>query len=89
MLTIVYTVALGLGIGATAVVARRIGEKDPEGAAQAAAQSIALGVIVSIAVGVAGALNAEPLLRLMGASPSMIDVVAGLHAGDAGRQRHA
>ena len=72
MLTIVYTVALGLGIGATAVVARRIGEKDPEGAAQAAAQSLALGVIVAVSVGVAGALNAERLLRLMGASPSMI-----------------
>src|SRR5687768_5241244 len=49
MLTIVYTVALGLGIGATAVVARRIGEKDDEGAAQAAAQSIALGIILSVA----------------------------------------
>jgi putative MATE family efflux protein len=72
MLTIVYTVALGLGIGATAVVSRRIGEKDPEGAAQAAAQSLALGVIVSIAVGVAGAMNAERLLELMGATPSMI-----------------
>ena len=47
MLTIVYTVAMGLGIGAMAVVARRIGEKDEEGAAQAAAQSIALGLIVA------------------------------------------
>ena len=51
MLTIVYTVAMGLGIGATAVVARRIGEKDDEGAAQAAAQAIALGLIMSAAVG--------------------------------------
>ena len=72
MLTIIYTVALGLGIGATAVVARRIGEKDAEGAAQAAVQSLALGVIVALSVGVAGALNAERLLRLMGATPSMI-----------------
>jgi putative MATE family efflux protein len=72
MLTIVYTVALGLGIGATAVVARRIGEKDPEGAAQAAAQSLALGVFVSIVVGLAGAMNAERLLVLMGATPSMV-----------------
>lgn len=72
MLTIVYTVALGLGIGATAVVARRIGEKDEEGAAQAAAQAIVLGLIVSLAVGVAGAINAERLMRLMGATPSMI-----------------
>jgi putative MATE family efflux protein len=72
MLTIVYTVAMGLGIGATAVVARRIGEKDEEGAAQAAAQSIVLGTLVSVAVGIAGFLHAEPLLRLMGATPSMI-----------------
>jgi putative MATE family efflux protein len=72
MLTIVYTVALGLGIGATAVVARRIGEKDDDGAAQAAAQSIALGVIVSVAVGGIGFAYAEPLMRAMGATPSMI-----------------
>ena len=72
MLTIVYTVALGLGIGATAVVARRIGEKDEEGAAQAAAQSIALGIIVALSVGALGALNAERLMRAMGATPAMI-----------------
>jgi putative MATE family efflux protein len=72
MLTIVYTVALGLGIGATAVVARRIGEKDEEGAAQAAAQSIALGLIVAVGVGAVGMLNAERLMRAMGATPSMI-----------------
>ncbi len=77
LLTIVYTVALGLGIGATAVVARRIGEKDDEGAAQAAAQSIALGLILSVAVGVAGAVYAEPLMRAMGATPSMISSSLG------------
>src|ERR671912_261244 len=72
MLTIVYTVAMGLGIGATAVVARRIGEKDDEGAAQAAAQSIALGIIISVAVGLVATAFAEPLMRAMGATPSMI-----------------
>jgi len=77
MLTIVYTVALGLGIGATAVVARRIGEKDDDGAAQAAAQAIALGFIVSVIVGVAGAAYAETLMRLMGATPSMIESSLG------------
>ena len=77
MLTIVYTVALGLGIGATAVVARRIGEKDDEGAAQAAAQSIALGAIVSLAIGAIGFLYAEPLMRAMGATPSMIGTSLG------------
>src|SRR5918994_2817322 len=77
MLTIVYTVALGLGIGATAVVARRMGEKDDEGAAQAAAQSIALGLIVSVAVGLIGWAYAEPLMRAMGATPSMIATSVG------------
>jgi len=77
MLTIVYTVAMSLGIGATAVVARRIGEKDDDGAAQAAAQAIALGLIISTVIGVAGWFNAERLLRLMGATPSMIDSSLG------------
>ena len=77
MLTIVYTVAMGLGIGATAVVARRIGERDPEGAAQAAVQSVALGFLVAATIGVAGALNAGRLLALMGASPAMIESSIG------------
>ena len=77
MLTIVYTVALGLGIGAMAVVSRRIGEKNEDGAAQAAAQAIALGIIVALAVGVFGFLNAERLLRMMGATPSMIESSLG------------
>jgi putative MATE family efflux protein len=77
MLTIVYTVALGLSIGAMAVVSRRIGEKDDEGAAQAAAQSIALALIVAAVVGAFGYFNAERLLRLMGATPSMIESSLG------------
>jgi putative MATE family efflux protein len=72
MLTIVYSVAMGLVIGATAVVARRIGEKDPEGAAVAAVQVIALGLIVSVVIGVAGAVYARPLLALMGASDAVL-----------------
>src|SRR5215472_9634873 len=47
MLYIIYSIAMGLGIGATAVVARRIGEKDEEGAARAALQAIALGIAVA------------------------------------------
>ena len=49
MLTMLYALAMGLSIGATATVARRIGEKDPDGAARAAVQAIALGVAVSLA----------------------------------------
>lgn len=72
MLTIVYSVAMGLVIGATAVVSRRIGEKDPEGAAVAAVQVIALGLILSVVLGVIGATLARPLLGLMGASEAVL-----------------
>ncbi len=77
MLTIVYTVALGLSIGAMAVVARRIGEKDDDGAAQAASQSIALGLVVAVAFGIIGFFNAGRLLRAMGATQSMIETSLG------------
>ena len=77
LMMLVYTVAMGLGIGAMAVVSRRTGEKDEEGAAQAAAQSIALGLIVALAIGALGYFNAERLLHLMGATPSMIDSSLG------------
>jgi putative MATE family efflux protein len=72
LLTVVYALAMGLGIGATAVVARRIGEKDPEGAARAAAQALALAIAVSVVLGVSGALLAPRLLTLMGATPSVV-----------------
>ena len=73
MLTLLYALAMGLSIGATATVARRIGEKDPDGAARAAVQAIALGVGVSLAIGVVGALAAPALLRAMGATPSIVE----------------
>src|SRR5256886_4492274 len=72
MLTVAYTAAMGLSIGVTGMVARRIGERNPEGAAEAAVQGIALGVIVAGIVGVAGVLLAPTLLGLMGASDSVI-----------------
>jgi putative MATE family efflux protein len=73
MLTLVYTIAMGLGIGATALVARRTGEKDPEGASRAAAQAIWLGVFVSAALGIAGVVLAPDLLRLMGAERAVVE----------------
>lgn len=72
MLTLIYTVALGLSIGVTATVARRIGEKDPEGAARAGVQAIILGILVAAVVGVLGAWQAPRLLELMGAGPEVI-----------------
>ena len=72
MLTLVYTAAMGLGIGVTAMVARRIGEKNPEGAAEAAVQGIALGVIASAIIATLGVVLAPRLLAIMGASPDVI-----------------
>jgi putative MATE family efflux protein len=72
MLAIVYTLAIGLSIGATATVARRVGEQDREGAARTAVQVIVLGLVISTTIGVLGALFAPSLLALMGASPSVI-----------------
>lgn len=77
MLTIIYTVAIGLAIGATATVARRIGEKDPERAAQSAVQVLALGISLAAIIGVVGAMFAPQLLALMGASPGVIAIGKG------------
>lgn len=72
MLAIIYAVAIGLSIGATATVARRTGEKDAEGAARTAAHAIYLGVIVSILMSVAGIIFAPVFLSLLGGSEKVI-----------------
>src|SRR5215211_9403162 len=72
MLTLVYALAIGLSIGAMAMVARRIGEQNPDGAARAAVQAIALALVVSILIGVVGAPLAPKLLALMGSSPWVV-----------------
>ena len=77
MLTLVFSVAMGLSLSTTAMVARRIGEKDPEGAAVAGVQAIALGLFVSLAVGVPCFFYAPNLLRLMGASPEIVATGSG------------
>jgi len=73
LMTLVYTLAIGLSIGAMAMVARRIGEQNPDGAARAAVQSIALALLVSITIGAIGAPLAPKLLALMGGSPWVIE----------------
>jgi putative MATE family efflux protein len=77
MLSLVFAVGMGLSLSTTAMVARRIGEKDPEGAAVAAVQSITLGLLVSLAIGLPCLLLAPRLLRLMGASPEIVAVGSG------------
>src|SRR5438552_3563342 len=75
MMVLIYTLAMGLGIGATATVARRIGERDPEGASHAAAQAILLAILISAVLGVSGALTAPSLLSAMGASSGVLSNV--------------
>src|ERR1035438_9108904 len=77
MLSLVFAVGMGLSLSTTAMVARRIGEKDPEGAAVAAVQAIGLGLIVSLAIGLPCLLFAPRLLQLMGASPEIVSVGSG------------
>ena len=74
LLSLVFAIGLGLSLSTTAMVARRIGEKDPAGAAVAGVQAIILGLTVSLLVGAPCALYAPRLLSLMGASPEIIRV---------------
>ena len=73
VLTLVYAVAIGLSMGATAIVARRTGEKDQEGARQAAVQVIFLGVFVAALISVVGILFPKEILGLMGAKTDLIE----------------
>lgn len=70
--TIVYSVGIGLSAAATAMVARRIGEKNNDGAAHAGAQAISLAFIASILLGIPGYYYASEILKLMGAEPEAI-----------------
>jgi len=77
LLSLVFAVGLGLSLSTTAMVARRIGEKDPAGAAVAGVQAIVLGLAFSAAVGIPCLFLAPQLLRLMGASPQIVAVGSG------------
>ncbi len=73
VITLVYAVAIGLSMAATAIVARRVGEKNIEGAKQAAVQIIFLGISVAIFISVLGILYPKEILSLMGAKSDLIE----------------
>jgi putative MATE family efflux protein len=77
LVVLIFAVALGLSMASTATVARRIGEKDPEGASIAAVQAIGFGILVALALGIAGAWFAPSLLGLMYASPGVVRIGSG------------
>lgn len=72
VITLVYAVAIGLSMAATAVVARRVGEKDLNGASQATVQVLFLGVIIAVIISVFGILYPKEILEIMGAEPDLI-----------------
>lgn len=71
--TIIYSVAIGLSTAATAMIARRIGEKNPEAAAHAAVQAISISLIVTAILSIVGIVYAADILRFMGAQPDVIE----------------
>ncbi len=72
MMTIVYAIAMGLAVGTTALISRRTGEKNLEGASITAFQAIATGMLVSLLIAIPGASFASKLLTLMGADDEMV-----------------
>ena len=77
LLSLIFAVGIGLSMSTTAMVARRIGEKDPEGAAVAGVQAIVLGLITSVAIGIPCFIYAPQLLHLMGASDDIVSTGGG------------
>ncbi|KAK3604137.1 hypothetical protein CHS0354_001944 [Potamilus streckersoni] len=74
VITLVYSVGVGLGAAATAYVARRTGEKNPQGASVSAAQVILVSFVMSVVLAVPGYLFAADILHLMGAEPEAIRI---------------
>ncbi len=77
IITIIYAVAVGLGTATTSIVSRRIGEKNPDAASTAAFQAIFTGLIVSLIIGIPGAIFADELLGMMGASTTIVEHMSG------------
>jgi putative MATE family efflux protein len=77
LLTLVYSIAIGISMGATAMIARRVGEKDIKSAGVAAAQAIYIGIALSLFISIVGIFFPEDILRLMGANESLITHNAG------------
>ena len=77
MLSLVMAIGFGVALSTTAMVARRIGEKDPAGAAVAGVQAVVIGLAISLLIGVPSGIYAPRLLQLMGASPQIVATGSG------------
>jgi MATE family, multidrug efflux pump len=74
VLTLVYSVAIGLSMAATAMVARRIGEKNTEEASRSAVQAIIISLSITVVVSITGAVFAPDILKIMGGSKEVIEL---------------
>jgi len=72
VLTIIYSLAIGVSMAATAMVARRIGEKDPDAAAKAGMQALWVAMFITVLISIPGYIFAADILRLMGAEPETV-----------------
>ena len=77
LVTVLYAVAVGLGMGVTAMVSRRIGSKQTDAAASVTGQAIWIGAVLSIVIGVGGAMYAKEMLTMMGASDNVVATGTG------------
>lgn len=80
LLTVLYAVAIGLGMGVTAMVSRRYGAGDPDAGSKVTGQAVWIGALLALAIGVVGVTFAADLLRMMGASPSVVETGTGFTA---------
>lgn len=72
LVTVLYALAIGFGMGVTAMISRRIGARDPDGAASVAGQALWVGAALAVVIGLTGLAYSEDLLRIMGASADVI-----------------
>jgi putative MATE family efflux protein len=77
LVTIIYAIAMGLGTATTSLVSRRIGEKKYEEASRTAVQAILTGIIISLLIGVPGAIFSKDILSMMGASENIVNNMSG------------
>ncbi len=73
VITIVYSLAIGISMAATAMVARRVGEKNPEAATKAGMQAILVSLVITICLSIPGFIYAADILRIMGAEPAAVE----------------
>ena len=71
-IALIYSLAIGLSTAATAVVSRRIGEKDPDGAAHAGMQALLVAIVITVIISICGIIFAADILRIMGGSPTVV-----------------